>query len=44
MPAAHEQYLGSQLLTGEQALGFVFIPHVLVYGTIPLAGLDLESL
>jgi hypothetical protein len=32
VPAKHERYLRSQLRRGEPALGFVFIPHVLVQG------------
>lgn len=44
VPTMHEHYLQSQLRRSEPALGFVFIPHVLVKGPVSLAGLGLEEL
>ena len=44
VPSAHVAYLKEQLAAGDYALGFVFIPHVLVAGPVDLAGLTLEDL
>lgn len=44
VPPAHERYLREQHALGEPALGFAFVPHVLVLGAVDLAGLDLEPL
>jgi len=40
VPDRHRQYLLRQLQRGERALGFVFIPHVLVAAPIDVSGLD----
>jgi hypothetical protein len=39
VPALHTEYLLRQLARGEHALGFVFIPHVLVASPINVSGL-----
>ena len=39
VPARHTEYLLRQLARGEHALGFVFIPHVLVASPINVSGL-----
>ena len=39
VPLLHTEYLLHQLQRGEYALGFVFVPHVLVAGSIDVAGL-----
>ena len=42
VPPAHRAYLAERLAAGKAALGFVFVPHVLVAAPIDLAGLELE--
>ena len=44
VPELHLEYLGRQLARGERALGFVFVPHVLVAGPIDVSGLESEEL
>ena len=44
VPARHTDYLLRQLARGERALGFVFVPHVLVAGAIDVSGLRAEPL
>jgi len=44
VPALHLDYLQRQLARGERALGFVFVPHVLVAGPIDIGGLAFEPL
>jgi hypothetical protein len=39
VPPLHTEYLLRQLSLGERALGFVFIPHVLVASAIDVSGL-----
>jgi len=39
VPPLHTEYLLRQLSRGERALGFVFIPHVLVASAINVSGL-----
>jgi hypothetical protein len=39
VPALHTEYLRRQLGRGERALGFVFVPHVLVASAIDVSGL-----
>jgi hypothetical protein len=39
VPQLHTEYLLRQLARGERALGFVFVPHVLVAGSIDVSGL-----
>ena len=39
VPPLHTEYLLQQLKRGERALGFVFIPHVLVASEIDVSGL-----
>lgn len=39
VPELHRQYLQRQLDRGERALGFVFVPHVLVASSIDVSGL-----
>jgi hypothetical protein len=41
VPALHLDYLRRQLAAGRPALGFVFVRHVLVAGTVDLSGIDL---
>jgi hypothetical protein len=42
VPARHTKYLLHQRSRGEFALGFVFVPHVLVAAPIDISGLHLE--
>jgi len=44
VPSLHREYLQRQLAAGERALGFVFVPHVLVAAPIDLNGLDIIDL
>jgi hypothetical protein len=44
VPAPHRQYLLRQKARGERALGFVFVPHVLVAAAIDVSGLPLLEL
>jgi hypothetical protein len=44
VPIRHVRYLREQHALGQPALGFAFVPHVLVLGAIDIAGLDLEPL
>jgi len=44
VPKLHTEYLLRQLARGERALGFVFVPHVLVASPINVAGLETKSL
>jgi len=44
VPELHTEYLQRQLARGERALGFVFVPHVLVASPIDVAGLKAEPL
>ena len=44
VPGAHREYLLRQKVSGERALGFVFVPHVLVAGAIDLVGLPFLDL
>ena len=44
VPNLHTEYLERQLKSGERALGFVFIPHVLVAAPIDLQGLEMIDL
>ena len=44
VPALHLEYLERQKTRGELALGFVFVPHVLVAGPIDISGLELLEL
>jgi hypothetical protein len=44
VPELHLEYLRRQLGRGERALGFVFVPHVLVAGPIDVSGLESEEL
>ena len=39
-PDLHRQYLQRQLVSGEPALGFVFIPHLLVSAPVDVSGLE----
>ena len=41
---ANTEYLLRQLMRGERALGFVFVPHVLVAAHIDVSGLQAEPL
>lgn len=44
VPPMHTHYLERQLERGERALGFVFVPHVLVAGPVDVSGLAREDL
>ena len=44
VPEMHLHYLRRQLARGERALGFVFVPHVLVAAPIDVSGLESEAL
>jgi len=44
VPRLHREYLVRQKERGELALGFVFVPHVLVGAPIDIAGLELTNL
>lgn len=44
VPEMHLEYLRRQLARRERALGFVFVPHVLVAGPIDVSGLEAEEL
>jgi hypothetical protein len=44
VPRLHSEYLLRQKERGELALGFVFVPHVLVGATIDISGLELMDL
>ena len=44
VPRLHREYLLRQKERGELALGFVFVPHVLVGAPIDIAGLELTDL
>jgi len=44
VPRRHLDYLAGQLARGRPALGFVFIRHVLVAGSVDIAGLELAAL
>jgi hypothetical protein len=44
VPELHLHYLRRQLARGERALGFVFVPHVLVAAPIDVSGLKSEAL
>jgi len=44
VPELHLDYLRRQLARGERALGFVFVPHVLVAAPIDVSGLESEAL
>lgn len=44
VPALHTEYLLRQYQRGEKALGFAFIPHVLVAAPIEISGLEQISL
>ena len=44
VPQLHTEYLLRQLARGERALGFVFVPHVLVGSPIDVSGLESEAL
>ncbi|MBI3369709.1 MAG: hypothetical protein HY021_15050 [Burkholderiales bacterium] len=44
VPPLHTEYLQRQLSRGDRALGFVFVPHVLVAAAIDVAGLRPEPL
>lgn len=44
VPSRHREYLLRQLASGKRALGFVFVPHVLVAAPIDISGLDLVDL
>ena len=44
LPPLHTEYLLRQRARGERALGFVFVPHVLVAGPIDISGLAPEPL
>jgi hypothetical protein len=41
VPRLHREYLLRQKERGELALGFVFVPHVLVGGPIDISRLEL---
>ena len=43
-PRRHLEYLSEQLATGQPALGFVFVRHVLVAGPVDISGLPLDHL
>ena len=43
-PPLHLEYLREQLATGQPALGFVFVRHVLVAGPVNISGLSLDHL
>lgn len=43
-PLLHVEYLREQLAAGRDALGFVFVRHVLVAGAVDISGLPLEHL
>ena len=43
-PRLHLDYLSEQLATGQPALGFVFVRHVLVAGPVDISGLPLDRL
>jgi hypothetical protein len=43
VPALHLEYLRRQLAAGRPALGFVFVRHVLVAGTVDLSGIELVA-
>ncbi len=40
VPPLHLEYLERQRVRGQVALGFVFVPHVLVAGSVDLSGLQ----
>ena len=44
VPELHLDYLRRQQSRGERALGFVFVPHVLVASAIDVSGLQSEAL
>jgi hypothetical protein len=44
VPELHLEYLRRQLARKERALGFVFVPHVLVAGPIDVSGLESQEL
>ena len=44
VPPLHTDYLLRKLARGERALGFVFVPHVLVAAPIDSTGLQPEDL
>ena len=44
VPPLHIEYLQRQLSRGERALGFVFVPHVLVASAIDVSGLQSSPL
>ncbi|MEP6987475.1 MAG: hypothetical protein ABI970_17860 [Chloroflexota bacterium] len=44
VPSLHVDYLRQQLALGKRALGFVFVPHVLVASPIDLQGLNIVDL
>ena len=44
VPALHLDYLVEQRDAGAPALGFVFVRHVLVAGTVDVAGLERTKL
>jgi hypothetical protein len=44
VPALHRKYLSRQKARGELALGFVFVPHVLVASSIDISGLEFIAL
>jgi hypothetical protein len=43
-PELHLEYLSEQLASGQPALGFVFVRHVLVAGPVDISGLPLDHL
>lgn len=44
VPQLHVDYLRRQQARGERALGFVFVPHILVASPIDVSGLESEAL
>ena len=44
IPSLHREYLLQQHARGEPALGFVFVPHVLVASSVDIAGLELVEM
>ena len=44
VPSPHRDYLLQQKAQGAPALGFVFVPHVLVAGPIDISGIELIDL
>ncbi len=44
VPDLHREYLSRQKARGEPALGFVFVPHVLVASPVDISGLDFVDL